>query len=287
MSANPYQIGVADSDPIDDASVRDESADDAVDAKQPTVEDLQAQIRAKDAEIAAEKRLTSELQARDEVWARRMEQGKSAPKVTKPAPADDPDPLESFDWLTTLTDEKNPEAINKKVAKAVKESAQRLIKQGGYVSREELDQTINNLVQNVTAVSALVDEFPDLKDKGSPLYSEQQKQLERLEADPAYAGVPPSVLPRLAALEAERAVAKSGKQQPARETEEQRLERIERQRGPDGRYAAGGGEPELDRGDLALLKRYGAAYGVDAKALKQSKKDFQVGPRLAAMGGER
>lgn len=269
-----------------DAAALPDQTDGAEATDQPTP--TPAELKALKAELRAEKRareaaekLADERKTVKEFWERRGQAAEAAPRQV-PAAIEQADPLDDFDWLNTLTNESDPAKIKTNIAKAVKAQIAAELKRGNYVSREEAEGYVQQMVSSASAFNQLLADFPGLKDPQGEFFAETQKQLAALGSDPRMYGAPQGVLERMAAQQAEIALARAGKSAPAADPETDRYDRVARQRGG----SPGRGQAAADTTLNAAEKAMAAKLGIpEAKYLARKREMMApgaVGPALMA-----
>lgn len=276
---NPFGV---DTNPDESPDTDTPDADKPED-KQPTVADMQVKLEQQRAEAA--ERVTAEIKARDEFWAKRQGPPTAANRAAVREPDPEPDPVEAIKWLDLFSDEKDPAVIDRRIAKAIDSKIKQEIKRGDLVSRAEVDERAQQLVTDLLSLSQLQSDFPELSDKA--FATAVGAEVQRLSDDPDYEKLPAQKLQRLAAQSVKLQMISEGKLKPSnqRETEDERRERIERQRGGSGGRT---GEPEtveLNADERYLIQRWGDNFGVDEKTFKQHKREMEVGPGLAGAKG--
>ena len=274
-------------DPIEDsATALPDQTEGAEATNQPTP--TPAELKALKAELRAEKRareaaekLADERKTVKEFWERRGQAAEAVPRQV-PAAIEQADPLDDFDWLNTLTNESDPAKIKQNIAKAVKAQIAAELKRGNYVSREEAEGYVQQMVTSASAFNKLIADFPGLRDSASEFFAETQKQLATLGNDPSLNGTPQAALERMAAQQAEIALARAGKAVPAQSTEDDRYDRVARQRGG----SPGRGQATADTTLNAAEKAMAAKLGIpEAKYLARKREMMApgaVGPALMA-----
>lgn len=271
----------------DEAAATDQPAD-PQDGEQSTPETLTpAEAKALRAELRAEKRareaaekLADERKATKEFWERRGQVLEQAPRHAPPAPP--ADPLEELDLLTLLTEEKDPARIKTTFNKIVKAQIAAELQRGNYVSRQEAEGYVAQMVNSASAFNQLLTDFPGLKDPKGEFFAETQKQLAALGNDPAMYGAPQGVLERMAAQQAEIALTRAGKTQLATDPEEERYERVARQRGGSRGRGQVADEVTLSLAEKDMARK----LGIDEKRYLARKREMAqpgaVGPALTA-----
>jgi hypothetical protein len=218
-----------------------------VEGKQPDAKELARENE------SLKRQLADSLQVKEFWEARAKETPEPKPKAE--AKADDDDPLESLDILKMITEAEDPKAAAKQLKSALRAS----IKREGYVSRDELNATLQALIGDATAIGLLSQEYPDLANPKSDLFAETQKQLDTLGKNAAYKNLPHSELQRVAVERAELQLVRSGKRKPEKETEAERRSRVHEQQGRVGRSGRDTGSSELTPEQKAYAKRMGVS----------------------------
>lgn len=253
--------------------------DEPQDTAEPTADELKAQLREEKTRREAAEALAEERKVTREFIERREREGRPL-RQQKPPPAADPDPLDDLDLLTLLTEEKDPARIKQVFAKAVKSQIATEMKRGNYVSREEAESYVANMIGAATEINRLVADFPQLSDPKSEFFAETQKQLGALANDPTYYGAPDNVLQRLAAQQAKLTLLEAGKLNT--ESSDDRYERIANQRGGSRGRGQASSEVGLSSAEKDMARKLGVAekdYLAQKKALLQPG---ALGPAMTA-----
>lgn len=253
--------------------------------QEPSPEDLKRELREEKRAREAAEKLSAELKAKDEFWEKRLKAAERQPKTPQVTQkAEPPDPLDEFDWLKTLTEETDPARIRASIAKTVKAQIAAELKRGNYVSREEAEGYVAQMIEGATAMNSLVRDFPGLADPKSEFFQETQRQLAQLEADPSVKGTPQTALERMAAQQAEIVLLRAGKGSKA-ESEDERIARILAQKGLSGiRGAVSDGDDGLSADERRAIAGFRAAgFDIDEKSYREERKRANVGPRLQAL----
>lgn len=164
------------------------------------------------------------------------------------------------------------------VQKLIQAEARKLVKaelkNSGYVSKQEVDQLVNQRAQEMQTGMQLTQQFPDLLKPESPLAVEAGRQLELLDRNPAYQNLPDIEKARLAATFASNQLYQSGQIQQ-QQPEPSRFDRIAAQQG-----SFGGGQGAQSSGESSDLtpsqKAAAARFGVSEESYKKSLKVTKI-----------
>lgn len=253
-----------DTDPVGEEPIQEDAPKPAAPA--PDAGELQRQL-----DHERTQRQTAERDR--DVWYNRATQ-QQPKELAAPTPVVEPEDDEDFDYLDATVNSKGRDIdsrIEKRAAKIAKQIVADTLKAGGFVSAKEAQQIAAQQAEDIRESAQLVQEYPDLQVKGSPLQAETERHLQAIENHPAYSSMPPLQQVRIAAERAQNELYRTGRMAnaPPPDPNAERQQRIRAQQGNFTNYNAPvqERESELTPGEKQMAK----IFGVSEKAYTTSK----------------
>lgn len=197
---------------------------------------------------------------------------KSEPKV-EPKPEEKEEPEEELN-LAEIAAENDKRGF----AKLVRSEANKLLKEKGYLKKDEAERIVTERLQTQTQAAqtadALKDKYPELKDTTSDLYQETTRQFQVIASNPLYKDLSDVAKAWMAAERAELEMRRSGKiGPPQKESEAERQARIAQQQGRTNSRTRSTSETDdgLTDEEREFVGAFGKIYGVTADDYKKNK----------------